>query len=190
MRSRSSTAGSGRSSAQASRSDGSSAAVNETTSSHSGPESGTGAVRAMGSSMMPNSASRSRSHSAALDGDGSVPASHWPVRGVASTVRTARSWLDVTAMSASTSATARVSRLVIVCDCPVPGGPSSTKLRPATASPMAASCEASAATGQGLRPATGHPPPLRNRPSRHRASPWSHGTRWARSVGSMRPRWR
>ena len=46
------------------------------------------------------------------------------------------------------SATARVSRLVMVCDLPVPGGPSSTNVRPATASAIARSCEASAGSGQ------------------------------------------
>ena len=50
------------------------------------------------------------------------------------------------------SATARASRLVIVCDLPVPGGPSSTKVRPAAASAIARSWEASAGTGQ---PGTG-----------------------------------
>ncbi len=46
------------------------------------------------------------------------------------------------------SATARVSKLVIVWDFPVPGGPSRTKVRPAHASRMASSCEASAGIGQ------------------------------------------
>ena len=46
------------------------------------------------------------------------------------------------------SATARASRLVMVCDFPVPGGPSSTNVRPATASATARSCEASAGIGQ------------------------------------------
>ena len=45
------------------------------------------------------------------------------------------------------SATARVSRLVIVCDLPVPGGPSSTKVRPAVASAIARSCDESAGAG-------------------------------------------
>ena len=44
-------------------------------------------------------------------------------------------------------ATAWVSRLVMVCDLPVPGGPSSTKVRPASASAIARSCEASAGAG-------------------------------------------
>ena len=45
------------------------------------------------------------------------------------------------------SATAWVSRLVMVCDLPVPGGPSSTNVRPAPASAIARSCEASAGAG-------------------------------------------
>ena len=38
----------------------------------------------------------------------------------------------------------------MVCDLPVPGGPASTKLRPAAAAATAASCELSASSGQAL----------------------------------------
>ncbi|MCB9915315.1 MAG: hypothetical protein H6828_09220 [Planctomycetes bacterium] len=49
-------------------------------------------------------------------------------------------------------ASACAIRFVIVCDLPVPGGPSSTKLRPSDAAHTAASCDESAGSGHHVSP--------------------------------------
>jgi hypothetical protein len=64
-------------------------------------------------------------------------------------------------------------RLVIVCDLPVPGGPSSTKLRPSAAASVAANCELSESSGHERRRAG--PPWRRGHPARGSSRSGSNG---------------
>ena len=78
------------------------------------------------------------------------------------------------------AATAWLSRLVIVCDLPVPGGPSSTKVRPASASAIARSCEASAGAGSCAASSSRSAKPAVSRAGSRNASVGSC-TRWETS---------